>query len=160
MKPTLACERESRDLGRLDHLLMHQLGPRYLCLLRAESQGAHLQVNRSQQHELGSFTTASVKPTLACREERAVTWDALIICSCISLVHGDLYLLRAESQGAHLQLIDNSSIIGVIHHRFSEAKVARGIAETWDALIICSCISLVHGTFTCCGQNLRGFICS
>ena len=71
-----------------------------------------------------------------------------------------LYLLRAESQGVHLQLIDHSSMIGVIHHRFCEAKVARERAVTWDALIICSCISLVHGTFTCCGQNLRGFICS
>ena len=30
---------------------------------------------------------------------------------------------------------------------------------TWDSLIICSCISLVHGTFACCGQNLRGFMC-
>ena len=48
-----------------DHLLMHQLDPRYLCLL------------------------------------------------------------QAESQGAHLQLIDHSSIMGVIHHRFSKAKVAR-----------------------------------
>ena len=90
----------SRDLGRLDHLLMHQLDPRYLCLL------------------------------------------------------------RAESQGVHLQPIDYSSMIGVIHHRFSEAKVARGRAVTWDALIICSCISLVHDTFACCGQNRRGFICS
>ena len=89
----------SRDLGRLDHLLMHQLDPRYLCLL------------------------------------------------------------RAESQGVHLQLIDHSSMIGVIHHRFSEAKVASGRAVTWDASIICSCISLVHDTFACCGQNLRGFIC-
>ena len=72
-----------------------------------------------------------------------------------------LCLLRAESQGVHLQLIDpHSSMIGVIHPRFSQGKVARGIAETWDALIICSCISLVHGTFACCGQNLRGFICS
>ena len=71
-----------------------------------------------------------------------------------------LYLLRAESQGVQLQLIDHSSMIGVIHHRLSEATFARGKAVTWDALIICSCISLVHGTFTCCGQNLRGFICS
>ena len=71
-----------------------------------------------------------------------------------------LYLLRAESQGVHLQLIDHSSMIGVNNHRFCEAKVARERAVTWDALIICSCISLVHGTFTSCGQNLRGFICS
>ena len=83
-----------------DHLLMHQLDPRYLCLL------------------------------------------------------------RAESQGAHLQPIEHSSIIGVIHHRFSKAKVARGRAVTWDALIICSCIGLVHDTFARCGQDLRGFICS
>ena len=61
-----------------DHLLMHQLDPRYLCLL------------------------------------------------------------RAESQGVHLQMIDHSSMIGVSHHRFSEAKVARGKAMTWDVLIICS----------------------
>ena len=67
-----------------------------------------------------------------------------------------LCLLRAESQGVDLQLIDYSSMIGVIHHRFSQGKVARGIAETWDAVIICSCISLVHGTFACCEQNLRG----
>ena len=71
-----------------------------------------------------------------------------------------LCLLRAESQGVDLQLIDYSSMIGVIHHRFSQGQVARGIAETWDAVIICSCISLVHGTFACCEQNLRGFICS
>ena len=45
------------------HLLMHQLGPRYLCLL------------------------------------------------------------LAESQGAHLQLIDHRSMIGVIHNRFSEANL-------------------------------------
>ena len=49
-----------------------------------------------------------------------------------------LCLLRAESQGAHLQLIDHSSMIGVIHHRFSEGKVARGKATTWDALVNCS----------------------
>ena len=60
------------------HLLMHQLGPRYLCLL------------------------------------------------------------RAESQGVHVHLIDHSSMIGVIHHCFSQGKVARGKAVTWDALIICS----------------------
>ena len=47
-----------------EHLLMHQLGPRYLCLL------------------------------------------------------------RAESQGVHLQLIHHSSMIGVIHHRFADAKLA------------------------------------
>ena len=78
MNATLACEKESRDLGLLDHLLMHQLGPRYLCLL------------------------------------------------------------RAESQGVHVHLIDHSSMIGVIHHCFSQGKVARGKAVTWDALIIFS----------------------
>ena len=35
-------------------------------------------------------------------------------------------------------MIDHSGMIGVSHHRFSEAKVARGKAMTWDALIICS----------------------
>ena len=35
-------------------------------------------------------------------------------------------------------MIDHSSMIGVSHHRFSEAKVARGKAMTWDVLIICS----------------------
>ena len=67
-----------------------------------------------------------------------------------------LCLLRAESQGVDLQLIDHTSMIGVIHHRFSQGKVARGIAETWDALIICSCISLVHGTFTCLRAESQG----
>ena len=66
-----------------------------------------------------------------------------------------LCLLRAESQGVDLQLIDHSSMLGVIHHRFSQGKVARGIAETWDALIICSCISLVHGTFAAGRMHLQ-----
>ena len=34
-----------------------------------------------------------------------------------------LCLLLAESQGAHLQLIDHRSMIGVIHNRFSEANL-------------------------------------